>query len=157
MSSVHVLETRSLSLVANRGWIAPRVKIDASAFPHVMDAIVFAASADVLRAFRGVSKRCRDLVDRLIASHLVLEGEIPPTFPWTPAAVLHNGLPGQRLRIFLQDTDKYAHFTLPCNASQLTWTRSPCTVLGVPALPERSELQQTRTLDIRGKLRYVAS
>ncbi|BEJ15441.1 hypothetical protein CspHIS471_0500460 [Cutaneotrichosporon sp. HIS471] len=64
------------------------VVLDVSAFPHIVDGIVFAAPLDVLASFRLVSRRFRALVDDLTTSHLILEGVSTTVFP---TAVLHNG------------------------------------------------------------------
>lgn len=86
---------------------APRVKIDASAFPHLMDTIVEAADADLLRTFRVVSRRFRNCVDRLIATHLILDGLTTPANPWLPGALLHNGEAGARRHVLFRDSDKW--------------------------------------------------
>lgn len=113
MSAVQVetCTSFSVSLDARRSRTIPRVMIDSSAFPHIMDEIVALADTDLLRSFRAVSKRFLTIVDQLTARHLVLDGEAAS--PWSPGAVLHNGLPGTRRRVLLRDSDKYASHCKP--------------------------------------------
>lgn len=80
-----------------------RVRIDASAYPHLLDAIISFADSPTRLIFRLVSKHFRAYVDRLTTSHLVLDGAISPATPWWPGAVLHNGQSGDGRRLIIRD------------------------------------------------------
>ncbi|BEJ00193.1 hypothetical protein CcaverHIS631_0500500 [Cutaneotrichosporon cavernicola] len=102
----------------------PAVVLDVSAFPHIVDRVVFAAPVDVLASFRLVSRRFRALVDNLTTSHLILEGVSTTVFP---AAVLHNGE-----RLMMRHSD-------PTPTAGSIW-------------PAHTALAFTRVLDLRGTL-----